>query len=56
MCDETKQCSYCKKPVAEQSMDFIIPVCDSEECRNKYYADRRMVFGLMAGIGNRVLV
>lgn len=55
-CDTIKQCSYCKKPVEEQSMDFIIPVCNSEECKNKYYADRRQVFGMMAGIGGRTLI
>lgn len=55
---EQKVCAYCKKPIESQDnpMLTLVPVCSSEKCQQAYYADRRQVFSMLAGIGGRTLV
>ena len=55
---EQKVCAYCKKPIEPQDnlMPTWVPVCSSEKCQHAYYADRKQVFSMLAGIGGRTLV
>ena len=59
MADEknTVVCYYCKQPIANPKIPagFKLPVCESDECRRKYYESLRQAYSMLASIGGRVL-
>ena len=50
-----KTCSYCGKPVEKEHNMFLVPVCDSAECRAKYFNYRNNVYEILAHLGGRTL-